>query len=403
MNPLTGVESRHYSQRMSRNRHWVVALSLLAGITTGGVGHAAADPPFPTTLTITRSAGTVTYGQWLTLAGQLTEQDTAQGVADAPVELYYRRRGAEAWTPWKTLVTSPTGRWSTSARPASHIDYVARYPGSLQHAPAESRVAAVTVRASISATLSTLAALRGRRVTLSGRVRPDHDGRLVNLQEWYAGAWRSRAWSRLSSDSTYSFPIARDYGIYDYRAVKPADHDHARAISTKRRLQVYARRVTYTVCFRGAITVSRSAFAEHVAKVYGDRRGWARAGMRFVRPGTGCNRSDADLVAMLATPDVIGSTPGCPDRNYSCRSGNTVLINQTRWRNGPTARGWDIGLANYRSMVINHETGHWLGLRHWSCPGAGRPAPVMQQQSVNLRGCRPNPWPTAPEIRAATP
>jgi hypothetical protein len=45
------------------------------------------------------------------------------------------------------------------------------------------------------------------------------------------------------------------------------------------------------------------------------------------------------------------------------------VINETRWlqatplwrREGGTLRG-------YRDLVVNHETGHWLGLGHRGCP-----------------------------------
>jgi hypothetical protein len=49
-------------------------------------------------------------------------------------------------------------------------------------------------------------------------------------------------------------------------------------------------------------------------------------------------------------------------------------------------------------MVINHEVGHFIGFGHASCGGAGQPAPVMQQQSISLQGCKFNPWPTASEL-----
>ena len=43
-------------------------------------------------------------------------------------------------------------------------------------------------------------------------------------------------------------------------------------------------------------------------------------------------------------------------------------------------------------MVVNHETGHWLGHGHLGCPGPG-PAPVMMQQSKGRGACSFNPWP----------
>jgi hypothetical protein len=52
-------------------------------------------------------------------------------------------------------------------------------------------------------------------------------------------------------------------------------------------------------------------------------------------------------------------------------------------------------------MVIDHETGHWIGFGHSYCSGAGRLAPVMMQQSKGLLGCATNPWPLPGELVAA--
>ncbi len=95
---------------------------------------------------------------------------------------------------------------------------------------------------------------------------------------------------------------------------------------------------------------------------------------------------------------VPGYSPVC-SAYYSCRVGRYVIVDQDRWRSG--VPHWTASLTSYRRMVLNPETGHWLGLGHRSCPGAGRPAPVMQQQSRPLQGCTPNLWPTAAEIATA--
>ena len=81
---------------------------------------------------------------------------------------------------------------------------------------------------------------------------------------------------------------------------------------------------------------------------------------------------------------------------YSCRIGRYVVINDDRWRAGsPYFPG---PLAQYRQMVLNHETGHWLGKGHASCPSRGALAPVMQQQSKGMQGCAPNAWPLTREL-----
>jgi hypothetical protein len=356
-----------------------------------------------TALSITRSAATITYGRSVVIAGRLTEAGTVKGVSGVPVEVHFRRRGTTEWTHLKTVQTATTGGWSAPVTPSFNVDYRARSLGSADHEPAASRRVAVDVRTAVSAKLSAHIVRLGRRVTLSGGVAPNHQGQQVVLQRRYSGAWHTDSTATLSSRSRYAFPVGpRSYGIYHYRVVKPADDDHAASATSQRRLQVYARTYTYNVCFRGTITADKRKFADTVAAVYGHPRAWARAGKRFVRIDTSCSRSKAtsDFTVWLAAADRIPTFPGCYDRNFSCRSGDNVVINQTRWQKGARARGWNIGLANYRALVVNHETGHWFGLKHLSCPGAGRPAPVMQQQSIALRGCRPNPWPTDREIRA---
>ncbi|WP_432900774.1 DUF3152 domain-containing protein [Micromonospora matsumotoense] len=101
-------------------------------------------------------------------------------------------------------------------------------------------------------------------------------------------------------------------------------------------------------------------------------------------------RSTAGRLCRAGGVDIrVGGVP-----YTSCRAPGRVIINLDRWRMSvPHFVRAGVPLALYRTYVVNHEVGHQLGHRHEGCPGAGRPAPVMQQQSLFLRGCTANPWP----------
>lgn len=134
-----------------------------------------------------------------------------------------------------------------------------------------------------------------------------------------------------------------------------------------------------------------------VDQTLGDPRGWVRAGFRLERADDApyaivlAERTDVD--ALCRPYDTFGE--------FSCQNGPVVALNAERWRGAHPK--WTGDLLTYRQMLVNHEVGHLLGMHHpdVQCPSRGEPAAVMSQQSTELDGCLPNPWPLDAEIQRA--
>ncbi|HWG98382.1 MAG TPA: DUF3152 domain-containing protein [Pilimelia sp.] len=134
-------------------------------------------------------------------------------------------------------------------------------------------------------------------------------------------------------------------------------------------------------------------FARRVDAVLADPRGWTAGGThRFQRVS---RNAAADFTILLATPgtsEAICATGGLRTEKFTnCRLPGRVVLNLARW--WLAVPGYGAPLAEYQAYALNHELGHQLGHGHEACPGAGRPAPVMQQQTLGLRGCTANGWP----------
>jgi hypothetical protein len=130
--------------------------------------------------------------------------------------------------------------------------------------------------------------------------------------------------------------------------------------------------------------------ATTVAGVLNDPRSWTGGGN--VRFALIADAKKADLVIYLASTGTATKLCGtAAESAYTCRSGEKVVINAERWaKAAPTYAG---DLQNYRRFLVNHAVGHYLDRGHASCAKKGGKAPVMQQQSTDLGGCTPNPWP----------
>ncbi|WP_371682677.1 DUF3152 domain-containing protein [Aeromicrobium sp. A1-2] len=146
--------------------------------------------------------------------------------------------------------------------------------------------------------------------------------------------------------------------------------------------------IEYRVEVEDNLPVDPATFARIVAATLGDDRGWTKSGRYAFR-----RTPTAPLRIVLSSPATTDKlcAPIQTRGEVSCRNGNVVAINALRWIEGADSYGDDID--RYRQYVVNHEVGHTFGLGHQGCPGPGRKAPVMLQQTKGLQGCKSNPWP----------
>ncbi|BCJ52446.1 lipoprotein [Actinoplanes sp. NBRC 14428] len=136
-----------------------------------------------------------------------------------------------------------------------------------------------------------------------------------------------------------------------------------------------------------------AAFAAEVDRILGDPRSWiAGRTFRLQRVPRAEKAEFTVYLAAAATSATMCADGGLDTEGFSsCRLPGKVIINADRW--DAAVPGYDAPLPAYRAYVINHEVGHQLGHRHETCPGKGRRAPVMMQQTFGLDGCVANAWP----------
>jgi hypothetical protein len=146
-----------------------------------------------------------------------------------------------------------------------------------------------------------------------------------------------------------------------------------------------------------------AGFAAEIDRTLGDRRSWIAARrFRLQRVPISAHADFTIFLASARTSERMCRTGGLETGAYtSCRLPERVIINDDRWRG--SVRGYGAPVSSYRQYVINHEVGHQLGHGHEACPGKGRPAPVMMQQTYGLKGCTANSWPYPKGRRYAGP
>ncbi|GAA4437554.1 DUF3152 domain-containing protein [Phytohabitans houttuyneae] len=136
-----------------------------------------------------------------------------------------------------------------------------------------------------------------------------------------------------------------------------------------------------------------AAFAAEVDAILGDSRSWVAAKrFRLQRVPKGAAAEFTIYLATPATSERMCALGGLDTERYtSCRLPGQVIINLARWLTAVPDYGAPV--STYRAYMINHEVGHQLGQGHEACPAPGSPAPVMQQQTLGLKGCLAYAWP----------
>lgn len=157
----------------------------------------------------------------------------------------------------------------------------------------------------------------------------------------------------------------------------------------------------YRVEVEKGITLSPADVASQVERTLADPRGWTADGhSAFQRVSDG----PTDFVVRLATPATVDKkcAEGGLDTGgtVNCSVNRNVMVNLRRWVLATEFYREDV--VGYRSLIINHEVGHFLGHGHVTCPGQGQPAPAMMQQIKGLLGCVPNVWPYDSDGRPLT-
>lgn len=154
---------------------------------------------------------------------------------------------------------------------------------------------------------------------------------------------------------------------------------------------------TYCTAVRGVSSSVLQDLDGKLAATYADARGWNDHGkIVFQKVDSGCQYT----VWMSATASMASFGSICDDY-WNCQVGANVIMNYDRWKAAtPSWNRTGDSLEDYRVLMINHETGHRLGFfDNYTCPARGTPAPVMVQQSIDLKGCTFNIWPLPSELK----
>ena len=199
--------------------------------------------PQPLSLSLSKSASTITAGQTVSLTGRVDAFATSAPVWGLDVKIEAMPKTSTTWSTVATGVTSRYGIIRADFTPTRNVSYRLRAIGNATWASALSASTAVSVQTKVKTRINSMtvagydstAVDTATRTRIAGTVSPDKDGDKILLRRYRDGRWRTIRTKRLSSESTYRFRFTpRRSGTVRLRVVKPSDRSNLQSRRTIR-------------------------------------------------------------------------------------------------------------------------------------------------------------------------
>lgn len=148
----------------------------------------------------------------------------------APVTLLSRASAADDWADLGSVVSSATGEFAFTVKPAATTEYRILYAGDATNPPASAELR-VEVRPRVTTSFPVSLWL-GETKRLKGAVAPAHPGATVLIERRRDGVWVPYTTATLDAESRFSIPWKpSEYGYHRLRARLEAHDDHADGVS----------------------------------------------------------------------------------------------------------------------------------------------------------------------------
>ena len=206
---------------------------------TGSPSPTVPAGPFATSLALTPSAGTVTYGAVLTLTGGLTRADGTP-VVGAPVQVLSRTAGQLSKVVLATLRTDSNGQIVRQVSPRTTAEYQLRYGGDALDAPALSNKTVTTLQPRISGAFTPAGVKLGQTSVLRGTLSPAYAGAHLSVRRRAAdGSWSQVAVIAITGSGSYSWSVTPGLvGRYVFSVVLPSRPAYLQSSTPARAVQV---------------------------------------------------------------------------------------------------------------------------------------------------------------------